>query len=304
MLMECLVTAWEPFHLPWVWGSPVSTSGWTQPSMYDRCLLSWQARRAVSSWGSCWLPRVCQCRELRTNIKIMPVCPPCASQLKPCQRMRMLGKCHVPVSNGFDLVRASLSWCQIRRWWCSWLLKGQGQNVVAGFHSLGIAIAAKREFKEICIIFMCPWKKIADEAVTERAAEPVAYTWQFIQALIMISCAPKEARSRAALDHLHDPGETISVLTLPNNRDKNPETSLVQLLDKYPGGAKCAEWLWALVDAGQPAKTWLSECAIIPFGAGGEGTLQCCVLTCCHPCHLDLLLAFTTIALEDQENFQ
>lgn len=29
------------------------------------------------------------------------------------------------------------------------------------------------------------------------------------------------------------------------------------------------EWLWALVDAGQPAKVWLSEWAVIPFSAGG-----------------------------------
>lgn len=64
---------------------------------------------------------------------------------------------------------------------------------------------------------------------------------------------------------MHDAGKTIFVSTLLNNRDENPESSLVQILDKPPGGAKCAKVVLMLVDAGQPAKMWLSGCAVIPL---------------------------------------
>lgn len=62
--------------------------------------------------------------------------------------MRMLMKCQVPISNGFDLISASRKCYRIRRWQCSWLLKEQGENVVAAFFSLGTAIKTKRAFKE------------------------------------------------------------------------------------------------------------------------------------------------------------
>lgn len=70
---------------------------------------------------------------------------------------------------------------------------------------------------------------------------------------------------------MHIPGKTISVSTLLNNRDTNPESSLVQILDKPPGGAKHAR---VLVGAGQPAKMWLSGCAVIPFRAGAGGAVK------------------------------
>lgn len=68
---------------------------------------------------------------------------------------------------------------------------------------------------------------------------------------------------------MHDPGKTISVSTLLNNRDNTPETSLVQLWINIQEVQSVLEWLWDLVDAGQPVKVWLSEWAVIPFSAGG-----------------------------------